>query len=113
MRSNEGAAFTINEGIALARGTYVNVLNSDDAFERERINECVRHIHYSGADWGFAGCRVIDEYGACVPDDAAIAHSITVSMAATKSRAVLSDAFFRANPSVSTFVAFADPWSLC
>ena len=102
LRGNQGAAATINEGVALARGTYINVLNSDDAFEPERINECVQNIHHAGADWGFTGCTVIDEHGARVPDDAAMAHSVSASMATTSSVTVLSDAFFRANPSIST-----------
>lgn len=102
LRGNLGAAATINEGVELAQGAYINVLNSDDAFEPERIALCVRHIHDAGADWGFADCTVIDEHGGLIPPTAPIANSVTVSVASLRSQHCISDAFFRANPAIST-----------
>lgn len=40
-RKNRGAPATINEGIAKASGDYIAILNSDDAYFPERIEECV------------------------------------------------------------------------
>jgi glycosyltransferase involved in cell wall biosynthesis len=40
-RKNRGAATTINEGIEKASGDYIAILNSDDAYFPERIEECV------------------------------------------------------------------------
>ena len=102
LRGNRGAATTINEGIALAQGAYVNVLNSDDAFEPARIALCVQYIHDAGADWGFSRCTVIDAHGEPVPDSAPVAHSVTASTNSLRRQPCVSDAFFRANPAIST-----------
>jgi glycosyltransferase involved in cell wall biosynthesis len=59
-RSNRGAHATINEALHLARGEYINVLNSDDCFTPTRIETCVRAIHESGAQWGYALTEFID-----------------------------------------------------
>jgi glycosyltransferase involved in cell wall biosynthesis len=40
-RENRGAPATINEGIEKASGDYIAILNSDDAYFPERIEECV------------------------------------------------------------------------
>jgi glycosyltransferase involved in cell wall biosynthesis len=40
-RKNRGAPATINEGIEKASGDYVAILNSDDAYFPERIEECL------------------------------------------------------------------------
>lgn len=40
-RKNRGAPATINEGIEQASGEYIAILNSDDAYFPERIEECV------------------------------------------------------------------------
>lgn len=60
-RENRGAHATINEGIALATGEYINILNSDDRFAPERIAEMVACV--AGADWGFADVDVVDSSG--------------------------------------------------
>src|ERR1700761_5749677 len=40
-QKNRGAPATINEGIENASGDYIAILNSDDAYFPERIEECV------------------------------------------------------------------------
>jgi len=40
-RKNRGAPATINEGIEKASGDYIAILNSDDAYFPERIEECL------------------------------------------------------------------------
>lgn len=40
-RNNRGATATINEGIEKASGDYIAILNSDDAYFPERIEECL------------------------------------------------------------------------
>jgi glycosyltransferase involved in cell wall biosynthesis len=66
-RENRGAHATINEGIALARGEFVNILNSDDRFAPERIARMVDCVAGAGADWGFAGVGIIDAAGMPAP----------------------------------------------
>ena len=43
-QSNRGAPAAINEALRHARGEYVNLLNSDDAFESERITKMVEAV---------------------------------------------------------------------
>jgi glycosyltransferase involved in cell wall biosynthesis len=62
-RENRGAPATINEGVRLARGEYINVLNSDDCFEPARVDAMVRAVGGAGADWGFSAVSCIDAVG--------------------------------------------------
>ncbi|MEP7181675.1 MAG: glycosyltransferase [Betaproteobacteria bacterium] len=62
-RDNRGAAATINEGLALATGRYVNVLNSDDRFSARRLETMVGRVAAAGACWGFARTGFIDSAG--------------------------------------------------
>lgn len=41
VQENMGAHAAINTGMALAKGEYLAILNSDDLFERERIEKCL------------------------------------------------------------------------
>ncbi len=62
-RGNRGSVATVQEGFALARGAFVNVLHSDDQFAPERLELCVRRIADSGCDWGFSAVEFIDGRG--------------------------------------------------
>ena len=62
-RENRGANATINQGLTLAKGEYVNVLNSDDLFAPDRIARFVSELTATGAQWGFSACRIIDSDG--------------------------------------------------
>lgn len=62
-RENRGAHATINEGVALAAGEYVNVLNSDDWFPSNRISAMVEGIARREADWGFGEVSFVDGTG--------------------------------------------------
>jgi glycosyltransferase involved in cell wall biosynthesis/DNA-binding beta-propeller fold protein YncE len=62
-RENRGAHATLNEAIHLARGAFVNPLNSDDLFEPTRIADMVEAVAGHGFEWGFTGCDYIDGSG--------------------------------------------------
>lgn len=62
-RENRGAHATLNEAIDVARGAFVNPLNSDDLFEPTRIADMVEAVAGHGFEWGFAGCDYIDGSG--------------------------------------------------
>tara|TARA_R110002049_G_scaffold187196_1_gene355464 strand:+ start:258 stop:2693 length:2436 start_codon:yes stop_codon:yes gene_type:complete len=61
VRANRGAHRTINEGIELAQGRYVNVLNSDDRFPADRIERFVDLVERTGADWACSKVRGFDD----------------------------------------------------
>ncbi|HML06687.1 MAG TPA: glycosyltransferase [Xanthobacteraceae bacterium] len=62
-RQNRGAPITINEGIAQARGSYVAILNSDDAYVPERIAECVTAARMRNSRLVFTYVEPIDAEG--------------------------------------------------
>ncbi len=69
-RENRGAHATINEGVALAAGEFINVLNSDDRFSPDRIRCMVEEVCCIGAEWGFSNVQIIDGFGEVVNDAA-------------------------------------------
>jgi hypothetical protein len=60
-RANRGAAPTINEGIGMGHGEFINVLNSDDLFAPDRIETMVDAIAARDIEWGFSAVSFIDE----------------------------------------------------
>lgn len=60
---NRGAHETINRGIALSRGEYVCVLNSDDLYAENRLVEMMSHVESSGVGLAFSKVEFIDEHG--------------------------------------------------
>jgi glycosyltransferase involved in cell wall biosynthesis len=43
-RDNQGAHTTINQGIDLAKGKYISILNSDDVYSSERLEKCFNFL---------------------------------------------------------------------
>jgi len=62
-RENRGAAATLNEGIDLARGEFIQLLNSDDRLPSPRIAIMLRALLALDAQWGFARVALIDRHG--------------------------------------------------
>lgn len=59
-KRNSGAANTINIGIRLSHGSFINILNSDDSFGRHRISTCVDFALRSGKQFIYTGVNFID-----------------------------------------------------
>lgn len=68
-RDNRGAAQTINQALGLARGDYVNVLNSDDFFSPHRLSRCVDTVLRTGKEFVFTGVRFVDDCGETAVED--------------------------------------------
>jgi glycosyltransferase involved in cell wall biosynthesis len=102
-RENRGAAATINEGMRMARGRYVTVLNSDDLYADDRVERLLALLDATGARWAFSGVRFIPgatgEFSA--DDTAKITHLGWLSENLEDLPAV-SHAFLHANVAIST-----------
>jgi glycosyltransferase involved in cell wall biosynthesis len=48
--ANQGAHATLNEALALAKGEFIAIINSDDIFHPERLSACVKALELKGAD---------------------------------------------------------------
>lgn len=100
---NRGAHATINKGVALAHGEFINVLNSDDRFLPTRIEKLVTHVAGSGADWGFAGVNVIDDLGApAAAPEGSLAAKLNINAATIDNAPTIGFAMLRHNVAIST-----------
>jgi glycosyltransferase involved in cell wall biosynthesis len=62
-RENKGAHATINEGISLARGRYIAILNSDDEYAPLRIEQCIATACRNNSRLVFTYVEPIDAQG--------------------------------------------------
>ena len=102
-RANRGAPATLNEGLARARGEFVQFLNSDDALVATRLAWMVGEVACTGAAWGFSDIAVIDAAGR--PIDAAAhprAAALQNSILAIPAQDTVGLALLAANASVSS-----------
>jgi glycosyltransferase involved in cell wall biosynthesis len=63
-RPNKGAPATINEGISLARGKWVGIINSDDLYAPDRLKRMLLSLESHDATWGFSRVELLDAAGA-------------------------------------------------
>lgn len=61
-QENAGAHNAINRGLALAKGNYLAILNSDDVFHPDRLAECIARLQ-QGAELVTSWIEVIDNRG--------------------------------------------------
>ena len=66
-QANQGAHAALNRAIALARGSWIAILNSDDAFAPARLERALGVARASGAALVVGRVRLIDEQGDGVP----------------------------------------------
>jgi glycosyltransferase involved in cell wall biosynthesis len=62
-QENCGAHHTINRGLALAKGTYLTILNSDDAYAPGRLSAMVAAMQAAKSDFAFSYVTHIDDSG--------------------------------------------------
>ncbi len=66
--ANRGAHATLNEALALARGEYIAILNSDDVFLPERLAACLDELESTQADMAGTDIVLINDDGEPVTD---------------------------------------------
>lgn len=96
---NRGAHSTINEGLSMAKGSFLAVINTDDAFGEKHLPLLLDACEREGSEFAFGGVRVVDEedrpvtagYGKAIMKYQDIARmSPTVSMALTRGNSTIS-----------------------
>lgn len=102
-RENRGATATLNEGIELAQGEYIQLLNSDDRLPPQRIATMLAALLDRDACWGYARVAMIDRDGVALGhrDDARAAELMAAQDAALMSH-TRGLALLRANSSISS-----------
>ena len=69
LQKNQGAHNAINNGLKLATGEYVTILNSDDIYAKERLEILVNYCKTSDAKMVFTHVYFIDENGTPTDND--------------------------------------------
>lgn len=67
-QDNRGAHQAINRGIAMARGRYISILNSDDLYHPERLQTLLNHCEAQPCGLAFTPVAPIDAQGALISD---------------------------------------------
>jgi glycosyltransferase involved in cell wall biosynthesis len=67
-QNNQGAHHAINQGMSLAKGRYISILNSDDVYHPERLQTLLTHCETSPCALAFTPLGPIDAQGAPVVD---------------------------------------------
>jgi glycosyltransferase involved in cell wall biosynthesis len=102
-RENRGAAATLNQGVDLARGEFIQLLNSDDRLPRERIETMLGALLAHDADWGYGRVALIDGQGNALHHTA---DARAATLLATQDAALMSPtpglAMLRANSAISS-----------
>jgi glycosyltransferase involved in cell wall biosynthesis len=65
---NSGAHFTINEGLMVAKGEYLTVINADDMYEPKRFEVMLEELKLGNGRIAFSKVNVIDENGININD---------------------------------------------
>ena len=99
-KKNKGAHNTINEGLEIAKGKYLAVINTDDAFGDNRLDRLLDACEREGSEFAFGGVRVVDENDKTLTEGYAsgiITHQNTARMCPTVTMALT-----RGNSTIST-----------
>ena len=59
---NQGAPATLNEGLAMARGDYVAILNSDDVWHEQRLQRLCDYSEQHACDFVATGIALWDQH---------------------------------------------------
>lgn len=102
-RENRGAAATLNQGIEMASGDFIQLLNSDDRLPPARIGLMGAALAARNADWGYSRISYLNAGSSVLkrPDDPRVAALTSAQDAAFMSH-TLGLAMLRANSAISS-----------
>lgn len=101
-RGNCGAAGTLNEAIAMARGEWIAPLNSDDCYAPSRLAALVATCARQGVEWGFGCVDMIDAGGQLLSRRDALSSTLYAVHDSIHTCDSIGLAFLRNNPAIST-----------
>lgn len=62
-QKNAGAHNAINKGLALAKGDFISILNSDDQYHRDRLKTTIEYLESEQCDFASTWITLIDDNG--------------------------------------------------
>jgi glycosyltransferase involved in cell wall biosynthesis len=68
-QQNAGTHDALNHGLALARGDWVALINSDDLYAATRLECCLKAMIQRNAAFAFSGTSFVNEAGAVIGND--------------------------------------------
>jgi glycosyltransferase involved in cell wall biosynthesis len=104
---NAGASAALNRGLAVARGNYIAILNSDDEFVPTRVEMMLSALRREGTSLAFSGVAFIGENGASMADHP-LAKDLAAKIEAVHDYPALLYAFVLSNVAISTGNLFFD-----
>jgi glycosyltransferase involved in cell wall biosynthesis len=104
---NAGASAALNRGLAVARGDYIAILNSDDEFVPTRVEMMLSALRREGTSLAFSGVAFIGENGASMADHP-LAKDLAAKIEAVHDYPALLYAFVLSNVAISTGNLFFD-----
>ena len=99
--SNGGAHAALNDGLALARGAYVAVINTDDLFLPERIERLLAAMVAADSGFGFTGIELLWDEDSAPPPPGVVLLNLRQRLAIARDR-TLGHALLRQNVAIST-----------
>lgn len=60
---NRGASYSINEGLKIATGAYLTIINTDDLYESNRLDEMMKNLIRKNGQLAYSRVQTIDDNG--------------------------------------------------
>lgn len=82
VQQNQGAHNAINNGVMMASGKYINILNSDDYFSGDRIEHLVSYCEKGDVEIAFTTVIFVDHHG----NDISTTHPLAIQLSSQQAQ---------------------------